>query len=161
MSYGVRTSTEEINRVNKIGGSGTTNFVRREAKKIAKYIETFSSQLRLHNQSCNESWTKIENDTLGLLENKFAVSHPENLISHLKSLKSLQKEIGESCSSIKEMKETSLNNLGVERTLNQAIRFLDEDLHNFIVFMLQMSSSIDRIIDKSRFVVGNIDFDKV
>ena len=59
------------------------------------------------------------------------------------------------------MKKTSLNNLGMERTLNQAIRFLDGDLDNYITIMGQIVSSIDRILDKSRFVVGNIDFSEV
>lgn len=106
-------------------------------------------------------WTKIEKDTLGLLENKFAANNTQNLIAYLKSLKGMQKAIGESCSSVETMKKTSLNNLGMERTLNQAIRFLDGDLDNYITIMGQIVSSIDRILDKSRFVVGNIDFSEV
>lgn len=161
MSSGINTSTAEIERVNKTGGKGNASFVRKEAKKVAKYIETFSSKLRLYNQSYIELWTKIEKDTLGLLENKFAANNTQNLIAYLKSLKGMQKAIGESCSSVETMKKTSLNNLGMERTLNQAIRFLDGDLDNYITIMGQIVSSIDRILDKSRFVVGNIDFSEV
>lgn len=161
MSSGINTSTAEIERVNKTGGKGTASFVRKEAKKVAKYIETFSSKLRLYNQSYIELWTKIEKDTLGLLENKFAANNTQNLIAYLKSLKGMQKAIGESCSSVETMKKTSLNNLGMERTLNQAIRFLDGDLDNYITIMGQIVSSIDRILEKSRFVVGNIDFNEV
>ena len=161
MSSGMTTSTSEIERVNKTGGSGTTTFVRKEAKKVAKYIETFSTQLRSYNQIYVELWSKIEKDTLGLIENKFAAQNKENLVSYLKSLKSMQMAIEESCSSVEDMKKTSLNNLGMERTLNQAIRFLDEDLANYIGIMGQIISSIDRILEKSRFVVGEITVEEV
>ena len=161
MSSGMTTSTSEIERVNKTGGSGTATFVRKEAKKVAKYIETFSTQLRSYNQIYVELWSKIEKDTLGLIENKFAAQNKENLVSYLKSLKSMQMAIEESCSSVEDMKKTSLNNLGMERTLNQAIRFLDEDLANYIGIMGQIISSIDRILEKSRFVVGEITVEEV
>ncbi len=60
-----------------------------------------------------------------------------------------------------EMKEASLNNLGMERTLNQSIRFLDDDLKTYLAFMDTMSFSIDKIIGKSKFVVGEIDFSDI
>lgn len=43
--------------------------------------------------------------------------------------------------------------------MNQAIRFLDVDLASYIEMTEQMNKSIDRIIDKSKFVVGNISFE--
>ena len=58
------------------------------------------------------------------------------------------------------MKNASLGNLGMERSLNQAIRFLDEDLKNYLSIMDQICCSIDRILEKSRLVVGQIDFDE-
>lgn len=158
MATGISTSTSEIERVNKTGGNGTATFIRKEAKKVAKHIETFSMELRSYNQTYIESWSKIEKDTFGLIENKFAEQNTENLITYLKSLKKMQIAIKESCSSIENMKKSSLNNLGMERTLNQAIRFLDEDLANYITIMEQITASIERIFEKSRFVVGNIDF---
>ena len=161
MSTGIATGTSEINRVNKSGGSGTATFVRKEAKKIAKHIETFSTKLRTYNQSYIELWSKIEKDTLGLIETKFAAQNTGDLIAYLKSLKSLQNSIKENCSTVDDMKKKSLGNLGMERTLNQAIRFLDEDLANYITIMGEITSSIDRILEKSRFVVGNIDFEEI
>lgn len=59
------------------------------------------------------------------------------------------------------MKAASLNNIGLERSLNQAIRFLDEDLDTYLTFTEQMSSSINRILAKSKFVVGDVDFSSV
>lgn len=161
MSSGMTTSTSEIERVNKTGGSGNATFVRKEAKKVAKYIETYSTQLRSYNQTYLELWSKIEKDTLGLIENKFAAQNKEDLVSYLKVLKSMQMSIKESCSSVEDMKKTSLNILGMERTLNQAIRFLDDDLANYIGIMAQIISSIDRILEKSRFIVGEINVEEI
>lgn len=56
------------------------------------------------------------------------------------------------------MKNTSLGNLGMKRSLNQSIRFLDEDLASYISIMEQIRCSIDRILYKSSFVVGQIEF---
>ena len=70
MSSGMAASTSEIERVNKTGGSGTATFVRKEAKKVAKYIETFSAQLRLYNQTYVELRSKIEKANMGRIENK-------------------------------------------------------------------------------------------
>ena len=56
------------------------------------------------------------------------------------------------------MKNVLLKNLGMERSLNQSIRFLDEDLANYLSIMEQIRCSINRILDKSRFVVGQIKF---
>ena len=54
-----------------------------------------------------------------------------------------------------------MGNLGIERSMNQAIRFLDVDLASYIEMTVQMIKSIDRIIDKSKFIIGNIDFDEI
>ena len=52
------------------------------------------------------------------------------------------------------MKAASLNNLGLERSLNQSIKFLDEDLNTYLTITEQIIASIDRIFAKSKFVVG-------
>ena len=54
-----------------------------------------------------------------------------------------------------------MGNLGIERSMNQAIRFLDVDLASYIEMTEQMIKSIDRIIDKSKFIIGKIDFDEI
>ena len=105
-------------------------------------------------------WNKIEKDILGLLENSFATQdgNKEALITFMKSLFNLQVSVKSSDASVIEMKAASLKNLGLERSLNQSIRFLDEDLGTYLSITEQMSSSIDRILAKSKFVVGEIDF---
>ena len=59
--------------------------------------------------------------------------------------------------SIESMKEASLNNIGMERSLNQSIRFLDQDLKTYLSMTNQMISDIDRIIGKSRLIIGIIE----
>ena len=77
MSNGINGCTEEIERVSKNGGNGTASFVRKQSKKVAEYIATFSKQLKAHNSTISSYWSKIEKNTLGLLENNIAAK-PEN-----------------------------------------------------------------------------------
>lgn len=163
MSSGMNVCTEEIERVKKTGGSGTASFVRKQSKKAAEYIATFSKQLKAHNSSISAYWSKIEKNTLGLLENNIATKseNKDSLIDYIKALYNMKKPVTLSNESVQELKETSLKNLGIERSMNQAIRFLDVDLSSYIEMTEQISKSIDRIIDKSKFVVGSIDFSDV
>lgn len=160
MSSGMEKCTQEINRVKKIGGSGTASFVQKQSRKAAGYIETFSKQLKGRTEANASLWGKIEKNILGLLENKYAAKdeNKESLVGYLKALYGMQVAIRTSNESIKNMKQTSLNNLGIQRNLNQSIRFLDEDLATYLMMTEQMDASINRIMDKSRFVVGEIDF---
>lgn len=155
----IEKSTEKIEKVNNTGGDSTTSFVRKEAKKVAKSVRKFSDGLKDHNQRFSELWDGIEKSVLGLLENKYSTyeNNKDDLIVYLKSLKSLQYSANESKNSIKSFKDTLNKNLGLERSLNQAMRILDKELERYITVISQMSSSIERILDKSRFVVGNID----
>lgn len=157
MTDKINTSTEKINNV---GGNGSAAFVRKEAKKVASYMGTFSTNLREYNGHYTNLWNQVEKDILGLLENKYASQNKDALVSFLKSLKGTQNNIVESCLSVEEMKNASLGNLGMERSLNQSIRFLDEDLANYLSIMEQIRCSIDRILEKSRFVVGQIEFNE-
>lgn len=157
MTDNIDKSTEKINNV---GGKGSASFVRKEAKKVANYMGTFSASLHEYNSHYINLWNQVEKDILGLLENKYASQNIDELISFLKSLKVVQNKIVESCVPVEEMKNASLGNLGMERSLNQSIRFLDEDLASYLSIMEQIRCSIDRILDKSHFVVGQIEFDE-
>lgn len=160
MNSGMNKCTEEIDRVKRSGGNGSASFIRKQTKKVADYIGTFSKQLKGHNEALSSLWSGIEKNILGLLENNFA-SREENkgaLVEFLKSLYSLQNSIKTSNESVRGMKDASLNNLGLERSLNQSIRFLDEDLDTYLTITEQMGTSIERIFAKSKFVVGDIDF---
>lgn len=158
MSSGVSKSTREIERVKETGGGGMASFVRKESKKAAKFVSDFAMKLRIHNQTIESLWDKVENNTLGLLENQFAVqdNNKQSLTNYLNSLKGMKEAIVQSNTSVEEFKTSVQQNVGIERSMNQAIRFLVEDLSTYIDNTQRIVSSIDKIIAKSKFVVGNI-----
>lgn len=160
MNEGINSCSSEINRVNKTGGNGNATFVRKETKKAAKFIESFSSKLRNHNRNMTELWDEIENNTIGLLENPFSSKNEnrEGLISFLKSLYEMKENASGSSDSINEFRSTMQSIVGIERSMNQAVRFADEDLTTYVQFIERMCASIDKILAKSKFVVGDIDF---
>lgn len=159
MSTGIKSSVNDIARVNQKWGNGTAAFVRKESKKVAKVIDYFSSKLRERNKSIDSLWDEIEKNTLGLLENRFAFSEDNRdyLTAYLKSLQGLQDAITQSNLSVEELKNSMNNNLGLERSMNQAIRFAVADLSSYIVITERIKASVDKILAKGKFVVGNID----
>lgn len=158
MTQGVSESSAKIERVNKTGGNGVASFARKETKKVAKYVEEFASKLCVHNKSIEVLWDNVEQSLLGLLENSFATheDNKQNLVSYLKSLNGMQVAIANSNESVEALKKSMENSKGLERSLNQAIRFCVEDLSTYIGNTQRISISIDKIIAKSRFVVGDI-----
>ena len=158
MTQGVSESSAKIERVNKTGGNGVASFARKETKKVAKYVEEFASKLCVHNKSIEVLWDNVEQSLLSLLENSFATheDNKQNLVSYLKSLNGMQVAIANSNESVEALKKSMENSKGLERSLNQAIRFCVEDLSTYIGNTQRISISIDKIIAKSRFVVGDI-----
>lgn len=160
MTGGVRTCTDEIDRVNRTGGNSTAAFTKKQTKKAANYIESFTLKLRRHNQELFVLWDKIEKNSLGLLENSFAglPQNKENLVKYLQSLYELKNASIENIEAFEGLNETLHQNIGIERSLNQAIRFVEEDLKSYIDFLGKLGFSIDKILGKSKFVVGDIVF---
>lgn len=162
MNNGVSMCTSEIDRVNKNGGNGTVAFVRKTTKQAAKHIESFSLKLKVHNSEMVALWDEIESNTLGLLENPLSVKEKniEGLISYLKSLFRMKDAAKSSAQSVESMRTTLESIMGIERSMNQAIRFADEDLCKYVMFTEKMSASIDRIQNKAKFIVGDIENNK-
>ena len=129
MSGGINECTAEIKRVNKTGGSGTASFVRKQSRKAAEYIETFSKQLKAHNVTISSYWTKIEKNILGLLENDISArqENKESLVKYMKALLKMKDSIILSNESVQNLKETSLKNLGIERIIGKS-RFIIGDV---------------------------------
>jgi hypothetical protein len=48
--------------------------------------------------------------------------------------------------------------VGMERSLNQSVRFLISDISSYVVITERIKLSIDKILSKSKFVVGDIDY---
>jgi hypothetical protein len=160
MNDGINKVTSSLERAQKSAGSGNASYVQKEARKAAEYIGTFSKQLKSYNSIFSEQWNKVEKNTLGLLENVHATTDENiaNLINLLKMLSDVKYGIISSRKNVEYFKNASLKNIGIQRTLSQSIRFLDEDLKTYLNIMDLMLSSIDKILNKSKFVVGDIDF---
>ena len=161
MTNEMNRSTAEIERVKKTGGQGTASFIRKEAKKVAGHISAFSKKLREHNSHMFDLWDKIEVNSLGLLENSFATSenNRDGLIRYLASLYGLKGSSKENIDKVIILKTSMQNLIGMERSLNQALRFIDEDLTTFLDLLQRQSTSIEKILNKARFVVGDIDYE--
>ena len=160
MSSGINECTSEINRVSKTNGTGTASFMKKQARKAASYISAYSISLKKHNVIFTEKWTGIENNCLLLLENKH-ISTPANkegLVFFLKSLYSM-KEASLATGRQSEDFTNSFTGLrGIQSSLNQAVTSLEIDMKQFLGFVEQMCASISRILEKSKFVVGDIDY---
>lgn len=163
LNDGVSNSSQEIERVKKNGGNGLAAFARKETKKIAGCLDDFRTKLINHNISIEESWNNIEKNTLGLLENKFAANENNrgDLIHYLTSLYNLKVQIANSNLSVESMKTALQGCLGLQRSMNQSIRFLLTDLSTYINITERIQSSIEKILDKSKFIVGTIDYSSI
>lgn len=158
MTSGVAECTKEIERINSNGGRGKAAFIRKQTRNVAEYMSTYSAQLKEHNNNLNKLWNKIEHNILGLLETNIAGEerNRESLIVYLKSLIKMQGAINYVHNSTEKLKKSLLGNMGIERCLNQSIRFLDQDLEAYLIITEQMVAAINRIIAKSKFVVGEV-----
>lgn len=161
MTAGIEESSSNISRVKNNGGNGTASFARKTIKKAAEHIDLFSKKLRDHNSAIEAHWDEIEKNTIGLLESPHSAK-PENsvsIIKYLKSLHEMKNAAQLSAENLEVLKASLQNSIGIERTLNQAIRFATQDLTAYIGFADRLCASVDKILQKSRFVVGEINFD--
>lgn len=160
MTDDVNKGTSEIDRVQRTGGSGTASFVRKVTQKVADSIRVFDSKVKDHNEVYLRLWPEIEVNCLGLIESKYTdtPTNKEGLVSFLKGLNGLKNAALTTSKQIEGLLSNFSGLRGMQRSLNQSITSIEIDLKKFIEFSVQMGSSIDRIIGKSKFVVGEIDF---
>lgn len=156
MANGMTQCISEIERVKKGGGMGNTSFVQKQVKRAAGFVDDFGKKLRNHNINFNANWDKIERDIIGLMENS-SVSINENkesLKSFFNVLNTLKIESKESSESLQGLKVAMNGNIGIEWSLNQAIKLLDIDFGNFIAFISRMNLGIDKILRKGILLIG-------
>ena len=161
MNDSTNKSTAEINRVKANGGgNGQNAFMRKQARKVAESVSLFSSQLKEHNSLNFSLWNRIETNTLGLIENPFSTTdgNRDSLVKFLQTFIALKASMGNSKVSIENLKNVLEKQImGLERSLNQAIRFLSEDLTTYLAFVDQAQAGIDRILNKSKFIIGEFE----
>lgn len=158
MNSGISECSNEINRVNSNGGSGNASFVRKTTRKAANYIDEFSRKLRIHNSEMEEAWDDIEKNIVGLIESNFSANenNKEGLHCFLQSLMKTKEDAINSKKPIIEMKNKADSLVGIQRSMTQAVTYLKQDLDSYIQFIERMGQSIDKIMNKARFVVGEI-----
>ena len=71
----------------------------------------------------------------------------------------MKESITNSNLSMEKLKSSMESIIGMERSLNQAVRFLITDISSYIAIADRIKASIDKILAKSRFVVGDINYD--
>ncbi len=159
LTEGVDNSAAEINRVKKTGGNGTAAFVRKEVKKVAGHIRDFDSKLRDHSKSLESIWDAVEKNTLGLLENRFSLmdNNTESLKKYLIALSGIPDAIEESNNSLEELIATMNKATGLERSMNQAIKFCVDDLTTYMEITQRIVTSVNKILKKGKAVVGEIE----
>lgn len=159
LNKGTVESTEELDRVS---GNGKAAFARKQARKVANLLHTFKEKLKSHNDANSTLWNKVENNVLDLLENDYTRSEENKvgLIEYIKTLRSMKESTQYAKASFSSTIEKIRQLKGLERTLTQTINFIEEDFQSYNDWSDQIVAGIDRIIAKSRFVVGEIDFDQ-
>lgn len=157
MNKGISDSTEEVEK-SKATGRITADFVRKQSSKVATYTDIFSFQLRERTKAMSSLWDKIEKDTLGLLENKHSTTpqNKQDLIDYLKALATMKDSAKGNETSFDGLKNVLSEIKGMERSLNKAIDFLISDLDVYIDLLKRIQCSVDKILAKSKFVVGDI-----
>lgn len=147
LSDGLIKSTDNIN---KVSGNSKTNFIRKEARRVADLVSNFKKELENHNTTNTDIWDSVENNVLGLLENPHMLVNEnyEGLSMFLKALLLLGDEINNNKPQINNFKDTLDKTIGVERTLSQSIKLLDFELEKYLTNSDQIIAGIDRIKDK-------------
>lgn len=160
MNVKIEYSTTEINRVSKKQSSGNASFIRNITKKVGVAIQEFADKMKVHNDVIENTWERIENNFLDLIDNKYMEneSNKEGLIASLKSLHSMKNSIYVSNLQVESMISAFGNLKGVERKLTQAIISIEEQMGLYLDIMESADSSIDRIISKAGLLVGKIEF---
>jgi len=160
MSTGIKQCTSEIRRVQKTGGSSTASFMKKQVRKAANFINTYSLSQRKNNQVLNEKWPSIEHSCLLLIESKHidTPGNRESLVSFLKVLHSTKMASISTYDQFNGFLVSSTALKGLQSSLNQAISSVEIDIKQFLNFIEQMCASIDRIHEKSKFIVGVINY---
>ena len=145
----------EINRVKTKSDKIDPIFAQSVCKKLAVPINKFAADLKEHVDIISENWDIIENSYFGLLDNPF-IKTPENITglqSSNKKLEEMQIALKTSNTAIETLLVSLSGNMGIERKLTQAIRFLQNGLSSYLSMNDKMFASIERILTKSELII--------
>ena len=146
------------------GIRGVSWFAEKEAVELCDESDKgFIDFLADIEANASELWDEIEKNSIGLLENPFSnrTENRDGLIKYLKSLYDMKTAAAGSAESISGLRTTMQGIVGIERSMNQAVKFANEDLTTYVNFTERLCASIEKILIKARFVVGDIDYENI
>jgi len=146
--------TKDIERVKKIGGSGVTSYIKKQADKISKDIDGLVKTMDISNEGILRDWQRVEISVLGIIESKF-MENPDNqkemklLINQILDFKINIESTNDKVSSYKD----SINNIvGTSRNLTKSARKLTQSTETYLEGTGIILSSIEKIDRKSKFI---------
>lgn len=155
----ITAANNEINRVKSQSGRVDASFVRNICRKISSPTELFASQIKGHTEKITMHWNVIENSYLSLLDNQYAHT-PENINgikASMAALERMQSEVSDYNGKIEGFVMVLRGTIGIERKLNKAMTSLIVELESYLLATDTISSSIDRIISKSKLMIEKIE----
>ena len=147
----------EINRVKGNGGNIDLSFVKKVCRNLSQPINEFSSNLQGHVNVIQEKWSGLENNYLLMLDNiniSITANH-EGIRQSTESLKTMKESIPAAEMQIEETILCIKYFQGYERSLNKAANSMVLSLENYLQMLRTMSSSIERIINRSSLLLGD------
>jgi len=149
LASGIIESCSKIDNATSKNDSKSFAIVKVEVKQMANFILEFGNKLKSHNGSFDELWNKIEKNTLALLENKFlGDGNKEHMKTFISELHAFKESSSENVKAIKDFRQNLKESVGVEKSLNHAIKLLDIDLDDYSNFVYRMCSGIDNIVNR-------------
>lgn len=152
---------ESSNKVQRLKNSGNVNpmVMRIQTREAASYIEEFSKKLRVSNKLIDDKWSVIEKSSNDLVENKYAstADNLPGLKGYLLNMRQLDETITSANNGFISMRASALSLNGIEGSLNQASKFLVDDLTDYLNITTQMQSSISRLLVKSKAMFGELE----
>lgn len=148
----IEESTFEIIDIRKQRGNDNSSLIKNIFRKLAFPIETLAIQLQEHTLSISEYWNSLENCYLSLLEIEDLPT--QQMKKLMKDLEISQTQIDDANEKLDKLTtEFKLKNIE-ERKLSKALAKYIEMWEFYLSSTDTISSSIDRILNKSKFIIN-------
>lgn len=155
MSNATKSSASEIDRVTNQSGNVDPVFVRNICRKLSVPIDSFAKKLHTHTKNITVYWSKVDNNYLALLDNKYTkqTDNISDIEYSIESLTDMKIAILESNKQIEGLVNSLSGNRGMERKLTKAIGEAVKELNSYLQMTDTIVSSIDRIQSKGEIVI--------
>lgn len=157
MNEGVEKASSEIDRVNSQSKGLDLSFAKKICRKLAQPMDVYATKLNEHVTVILDKWDSMENSYLLMLDSDILSSseNKKGIEDSVVSLKEMQQSIQKTDKQYESFISMINQVKGYERTLNKAANSLISALERYLQTTGKMSASIDRIISKSKVVLGD------